>query len=140
MNKKNTILTLGLVFCLVLALGVGNANAGPSQYYFDDYDCAYVEVAPLGTFLETTWTILVKVPLYGGDVSLGMSFWHRTSGALCIHVDHYGMWYSHSYEGVWAGSGSDFIFTTSQLYSSVNPLTTSPPSITSDSSADPAAQ
>ena len=142
MNKK-TILTLALAFCLVLAF-VGNANAGPSEYYFDVWNNVIVEVSQLGTFFGNQWAIVVKLDLSGSppDFAYGFSFYERTYGDLSIHLVRNAAWYSHTYEGVWAGSGSDFIMTTSQLYSSIDPLTTttSPPALTSDSSADPTEQ
>ena len=141
MHKKNTILISALAFCLVLAF-IGNANAGPEPYYFDVWNNVIVEVAPLGVIFENEWAIVAKADLSGSppDLALGFSFYHTTNGDLCIHLVRNNAWLSHTYEGVWAGSGSDFVFTTSQLYSEVVPLTTSPPAITPDSSADPAEQ
>jgi len=141
MNKKNTILTLALAFCLVLAFA-GNANAGPAQYYFDVWNNAIVEVSQLGDFFGNQWAIVGKFDLSGTppDIALGFSFYNTTNGDLCIHLVRNTAWLSHTYEGVWAGSGSDFVFSTSALYHDIHPVYTSPPSITSDSSADPAEQ
>jgi len=143
MNKKKTILTLTLAFCLVLALGVGSANAGPVKYYFDTFDNVYVEVTQLGMFNGNQWAVLAKVDLKGSppDIGLGFSFYHQTYGDLSLHIVRDAAWYSHSWEGVWAGSGSEFVLAVSgNLYHQVHPLTTTPPAITSDSSADPSAQ
>ena len=142
MNKKNTILTLALAFCLVLALNVGNANAGPAQYYFDTFNNVMAEVTQLGTFGPSQWAILVKVDLSGtpSDVGIGFSLYHPQYGDLHLHICKDPGWLSHSYEGVWAGSGSEFVLSTSALYHQVHPLTTTPTATASDSSADPAEQ
>jgi hypothetical protein len=143
MNKKKIILTLALAFCLVLALGAGNANAGPAQYYFDTFNNVMAEVTQLGMFGPSEWAILVKVDLSGSppDVGIGFSLYHPQYGDLHLHICKDPGWLSHSYEGVWAGSGSDFVLSTSALYRQVHPLTTMPPTATAlSSSADPAAQ
>ena len=108
MNKKNTILTLALAFCLVLALNVGNANAGPSPYYFDDYNCAYLELGSFGMIGQNEWGILAKVSLY---------------------VGRDGHWFSHSYQGVWAGSGTTFALAISTTVTELRQLYTTPPAI-----------
>ena len=140
--KKKTILTLALAFCLVLALGVGNANAGPSQYYFDEYNNVNVEVSQLGMFFGSQWAILVKVDLSGvpPEPTFGFSFYDTTTNELCLHLLGEGSWVSHSWEGTWAGSGSDFVLSTSYLFMEIHPLWTTPPALTSDSSADPTEQ
>ncbi len=142
MNKKKTILTLALAFFSVLALGVGSANAGPSKYYFDIYNNVYVEVSQLGTFGEVQWAILAMVDLAGSppDIGLGFSFYHPNYGDLLLSITRNAGWFSHSRVGVWSGSGGDFAHAVSTLFIDVSPLTTTPPAITSDSSADPSAQ
>lgn len=129
MNKKNTILTLALAFCLVLALNVGNANAGPSPYYFDDYNCAYLELGSFGMIGQNEWGILAKVSLYGGsDVGIGM-YNYNPDGTLGIHVGRDGSWLSHSYQGVWAGSGTTFALAISTTVTELRQLYTTPPAI-----------
>ena len=142
MNKKKTILTLAFTFILVLALGVGSAKAGPSQYYFDIYNNAYIEVSQLGTFGEVQWAIVGMIDLSGSppDIGLGFSFYHPTHHDLMLSITRNAGWFSHSRVGVWAGSGSDFAHAVSSLFIDVSPLTTRPPAITSDSSADPSEQ
>jgi len=141
MNKKKTILTSALAFCLVLAF-IGNATAGPSQFYFDIYNNAYVEVSQLGNFAGNQWALIGLVDLSGSppEIGLGVSFYNPTYGDLCLSIARDAGWFAHSRVGVWYGSGSDFAHAVSSLFTGVSPLTTTLTAITSDSSADPSEQ
>ena len=126
MNKKNIVLAVVFAACLIFAF-VDSANAGPLGYYFDEYNCVYVEVVPLGTIGSSSWTILVKVPMSGGGTSLGMSFYNPSTGALCIHVDNNEYWNSHSYEGTWTASPSEFVLAIHTLVTETRYLYNLPP-------------
>jgi hypothetical protein len=141
MNKKNTILTLAIAFCLVLVFA-GNANAGPSEYYFDEFNNVNIEVVQLGAFNGNEWAVVAKVDLSGvpPEIGLGFSFYSRQYSDLCLHIVRDAGWLSHSWEGVWVGSGTEFVLSTSQLYMAIHPLWTTPPAVAITNDADPTSQ
>lgn len=131
---------MALAFCLVLVFA-GNANAGPSPYYFDVYNNAYVEVASLGSIFGSEWQVLAMVDLSGSppDVGLGFSLYNRGRQELGLHICATGAWLSNSREGTWLGSGSEFAHAVSSGHHSISPLYTAPMSAVS-SGDDPSEQ
>ena len=124
-------MSIALTFCLVFVLHLGSAKAGPSQYYFDSWGSAYIEVADLGEFATAQWQVLALIKLSElpdpKNVGLGFSFYHPKHGDLCLHIVRDETYWSHSWEGVWEGSGSKFVLSTSGGYMDYHQLWTTPP-------------
>ena len=119
------------------------ADGGLPEFLFDDFNNAHVDVVPLGDFFGSNWAINVVVDLSGvpPDPGIGFSVYNPTHGDFSIHNTQGSGWLSFSWQGVWAGNGSDFVLSTSALYMDIHPLWTSPPTRLPDGSDDdPASQ
>jgi len=121
---------------------VGTTGPSPDEMpevLFDAFNNIYVVAADLGMFGADQWAILVKADLAGSppDIGLGFSFYHPDHHDLALHIVRDDAWLSHSWEGVWAGSGSDFVLTTSSLYMSTQALWTTPLSDAKVANDDP---
>jgi len=137
MLKKSILLAITLTIGLVFILQIGDAKAGPSEFYFDQWNDAYVEVVDMGVFGAAQWAILAKVDLDNPvNIGLGFSFYHTGYGDLALHIMRDEAWYSHTWEGVWGGSGSDFVLSVSWGYMDIHQLWTTPPSLDANAATE----
>jgi hypothetical protein len=118
-----------VVMLCAVTVGAEEPEAVPGVLY-DNYENAMIMVSEVGMFMGNQWLVVGKVDLNSTppDVGWGFAFYHPTNHDLCIHIDRDNAWYSHSFEGVWGTSGSEFVLSVSSLYNEITQLWTSPPS------------